>query len=864
MRTALCLVLVAACGISNKVAPDGAGTDGVVVPGDGSGGSAGGVLAIELTDKPASLGNQASVSFGWNVNAGATVECRIDSEAYAACTSPHAAGPLADGAHTFDARATLGEQHAEVPEYTFTVDTVAPALVLTGQPPQLSPVATATFHFMVDDATAVTCQLDAAAPAACTDSASYQSLADGQHTFTLSGTDGAGNTATKTYTWTVDTSAPTLTITTEPPNPTNTTSARFEFTIGTSATVSCQLDSGAAVACTSPQMYSGLAEGNHTFTLRGTNTTGQTTTQAYTWQVDTTPPAVSITSQPVANSPDAAGQFAFTVNGASTVTCALDGGTAATCSATYPYSLPDGSHTFAVKAVDLAGNATTKSVTWTIDTVAPTITLGSMPPNPSTSAAAQFAFTVNGASSTTCKLDSGSATACTTSASYGGLGDGNHTFTITATDAATNVSTKTYTWLVDTVAPALSITSAPSGQVSSASAHITFTAGADAVSVTCQLDGGAAAACSGAVDYTGLSEGSHTFTVRASDAAGNTASRTATWTVDTTAPSVMITSYPPDPTNSRTAPFQFTVTGATATTCQLDGGAATACSTAITYDTLADGVHTFTVKASDGAGNVTTQSRSWTVDATPPTVTFGTVPGNPTKTTADAFSWSVSESATVTCQVDTGSQVPCPSGSYTTPTLGEGPHTFTVRATDAAMNTGSAVYSWKIDTTAPSVGVYIGPASNTRNPSITYYVSEPASVVYWLDRAPGGTASSNPFSLSGLADGTHYLTLFATDAAGNQGYSSEYSWVVDATAPSIIAGANCNATSLTWSWTATDASGIANCSCSVGGATFNCAADDSVTYNDWNETTFSITCKDAYGNSKNVVKTIHPTTTLCQ
>ena len=863
MRTALCLVVVAACGISNKVAPDGAATDGMVAPGDGSG-SGGGVLAIALIDKPASLGNQASVSFQWTVNAGAVVECRVDSDAYAACTSPHAAGPLTDGAHSFDARATLGDQQAEVPRYTFTVDTVAPALVLTGQPPLLSPVATAQFHFMTDDATTVTCQLDAAAAVACMDTVSYQSLADGQHTFTLGGTDGAGNTATKTYTWTVDTSAPTVTITTEPPNPTNTTSARFEFTIGTSSTVSCQLDSGAAVACTSPQTYSGLAEGNHTFTLRGTNTAGQTTTQVYTWQVDTTPPAVSITSQPAANSPDAAGQFAFTVNGASTVTCALDAGTPATCSGTYPYSLPDGSHTFALKAVDLAGNVTTKSVTWTIDTVAPAITLGSMPPNPSTSAAAQFAFTVSGATSTTCKLDSGSAMACTTAASYSGLSDGNHTFTITATDAATNVATKTYAWLIDTVAPSLSITSAPSGSVNTTSAHITFTAGADAVSVTCALDGGAAAACSGAVDYTGLADGSHTFTVRASDAAGNTASRQATWTVDTTAPSVMITSYPPDPTNSRTAPFQFTVTGATSTTCQLDSAAATTCTTAITYDSLADGAHTFTVKATDGAGNVTTQSHSWTVDATPPTVTFGTVPGNPTKTTADAFSWSVSEAATVTCQVDAGSQVPCPSGSYTTPTLGEGPHTFTVRATDAATNTGSVVYSWTIDTTPPKVGVYIGPASNTRNPSITYYVSETASVTYWLDHASFGAASSNPFSLSGLADGTHYLTLYATDTAGNQGYSSEYSWVVDATAPSITAGASCDASGMTWSWTATDASGIASCSCTVAGSTFSCAADSSLTYNDWNETTFSITCKDAYGNAKTVGKTFHPSPTLCQ
>ena len=72
-------------------------------------------------------------------------------------------------------------------------------------------------------------------------------------------------------------------------------------------------------------------------------------------------------------------------------------------------------------------------------------------------------------------------------------------------------------------------------------AHIVFAAGADAVTVTCQIDGNAAVACTSPVDYTGLADSSHTFTVHATDAAGNTATKSATWTVDTMAPTVAIT-----------------------------------------------------------------------------------------------------------------------------------------------------------------------------------------------------------------------------------------------------------------------------------------------------------------------------------
>ena len=94
---------------------------------------------------------------------------------------------------------------------------------------------------------------------------------------------------------------PAPTITGQPANPTNQTSATFAFTGSQSGvTFQCKLDSGAFAACTSPTTYPGLAAGSHTFQVRavaGGKTSGAT---SYTWSItgapiDTTAPVVALT-----------------------------------------------------------------------------------------------------------------------------------------------------------------------------------------------------------------------------------------------------------------------------------------------------------------------------------------------------------------------------------------------------------------------------------------------------------------------------------------------------------------------------------------------------------------------------------------
>ena len=212
--------------------------------------------------------------------------------------------------------------------------------------------------------------------------------------------------------------------------------------------------------------------------------------------------------------------------------------------------------------------------------------------------------------------------------------------------------------------------------------------------------------CTSPASYTGLSQATHTFSVKAQDGAGNqSAATTFTWTVDTTPPPVpAIGTKPAILTNQTGATFTFTDTQAGVTfLCQLDGSASTACTSPAVYSGLGQGSHTFAVQARDGAGNVSVAaSYAWTVDsAPPPTPSIDSTPANPTNLTTATFAFSVSEAGvTFACKLDGGAFSTCTSPK--TYTVGAGSHTFSVRAQDAAANQSSpATTTWVVDRTVP-------------------------------------------------------------------------------------------------------------------------------------------------------------------
>ncbi|HEY2935724.1 MAG TPA: hypothetical protein VGJ25_03940, partial [Gaiellaceae bacterium] len=632
-----------------------------------------------------------------------------------------------------------GNTDATPASFAWTIDSAAPETTIGTQPSNPSSSANASFTFSSEAGATFECALDAGAYAGCTSPHSYTALADGSHSFQVRATDAAGNldASPAGFTWTIDTAAPDTTIDTSPPNASSSGSASFTFSAEAGASFECALDGGAYAACTSPKSYTGLADGSHTFQVRAKDAAGNTdaTPASFTWTIDSTAPETTIGASPANPSSSGSADFSFSSEAGATFECALDAGAFAACTSPKSYTgLTDGSHTFQVRAKDAAGNtdATPASFTWTIDSTAPETTIGSQPSSPSSSAGADFTFSSEAGATFECALDAGGFAPCASPKSYTGLADGLHTFSVRAKDAAgnTDATPASFAWTIDTTAPDTTIGTGPSNPSTSGSASFSFSSEAGA-SFECALDGAAYAACTSPHGYTGLADGSHTFQVRAKDAAGNTDATPAasTWTIDSAAPETTIGASPTNPSSSANASFSFSSEAGATFECAIDAGAYATCTSPHNYTTLADGSHTFQVRAKDAAGNTdaTPASFTWTIDSTAPETTIGTGPSNPSTSGSASFSFSSEAGASFECALDAGAFAACisPHG-YTS--LADGSHTFQVRAKDAAGNTDAspAASTWTIDSAAPDTTITAGPAATTNSGSASFSFSSEA------------------------------------------------------------------------------------------------------------------------------------------
>jgi hypothetical protein len=515
-------------------------------------------------------------------------------------------------------------------------DTTAPDTTLESGPTGSVDAKTARFEFSANETGAIfQCRLDGSAWAPCNSPKDYSALADGSHTFDVRARDAAGNLdpSPASRTWTVDTTAPDTTITDGPTAETTSAAADFSFSASEpGVTFECQLDDGAWEPCSSPQSYTELAEGAHSFSVKATDALGHAdlTPASHAWTItpapppDTTPPDTTIILGPVGTVSSSAPSFSFTsTEFGSTFECRLDGGSWTPCVSPHEYAdLPDGTHTFDVRATDAAGNVDPDpaSQTWTIDATAPETTLESGPSGATPSKSAAFGFSSPEAGATfECRLDGGAWAACTSPQLYSGLPEGPRTFEVRAVDAIGNADSTPAArqWTVDTIPPGTSITSGPAPVVGSATATLSFSSTETDATFECRLDGGLWTPCPSPKTYTGLADGTHSFEVRAVDAAGHIDQSPATrnWRVDTTPPDTVITAGTSGETTTNGAAFWFASSeSGSAFDCRLDGGGWGSCSSPKTYNGVGKGTHTFEVRARDSLGNAdaTPASRTWT------------------------------------------------------------------------------------------------------------------------------------------------------------------------------------------------------------------------------------------------------------
>jgi len=403
------------------------------------------------------------------------------------------------------------------------------------------------------------------------------------------------------------------------------------------------------------------------------------------------------------------------------------------------------------------------------------------------------------------------------------LADGTHVFTAVARDAAGNVSatSNSATVTIDTAAPAAPAILAP---VSGSTTNVAVMQVAGTSEVNSRVEvfdgvvslGTTGTGAGGEWGYTpgALAEGMHVLTTKARDAVGNLSgpSNTVSLTVDTVAPAAPAIVAPVDGTSTNNPAPAVSGTAEPLATVRVFDGAALLGSAAAdgagnwayAPAALADGGHSFTADARDGAGNTGPASAAVavTVDTGVPAAPVITAPPSGTQTAHGAFTLTGTGEANATIAVHEGAVLLGSTAAdgggnwhFTTSALGNGLHSLTANARDAAGNESgpSAAVDVTVDTAAPAAPVISSPADGTvvsdATPQVTG-TSEALDTVEVFDGAASlGTTTANgagnwSFTAPVLSEAAHTLTAKARDGAGNEsGPSNAVTVTVDTTVP---------------------------------------------------------------------------------
>ena len=472
-----------------------------------------------------------------------------------------------------------------------------------------------------------------------------------------------------------------------------------------------------------------------------------------------------------------------TVSGVDATYYRIDGGAALTYSTPIEISA-EGTTTITYWSVDRAGNVEeVRTAIVRIDTIPPTVTIGSDPTEPDGSSG--WFTTIPLAS---VDVDEPAVT-WYSFASGGGPwtpyttpvlipAQGSTTVWAYAQDVAGNESAVvSRTFLVDTDAP-ITTDDAP---VSWATADVSLTLDAfDAVSDVADtfysIDGGTAVTYVGPVAIS--TEGTTTVAYWSVDVAGNVeVENTTTVRLDKTPPVTVLFGVPSTPTSETVTAVLLAsdaVSGVDSTYYSVNGGLPSLYSDPLLFE--AEGIYELQFWSVDIAGNAEgLQSVSFEIDLTPPAVDITGV--------EDAGLYNTSVTPEITITGATESTVTLNGAPYTsgTPITEEGTYTLVVTARDAAGNETVVTYTFEIDLTAPEVtitGVEDGSLYNEAvTPEITITGATESTVT--LNGVP--YVSGTPIT----EEGTYTLVVVATDAAGNETVVT-YTFEIDLTAPEVM------------------------------------------------------------------------------
>jgi outer membrane protein assembly factor BamB len=502
-------------------------------------------------------------------------------------------------------------------------------------------------------------------------------LSDGIHTVYLEVEDNVGNLATTTWSFTIDTTPPTIILIAPGNNSVIPDGTTLNFTVFdlTSFQVNYSINGGADIPFSDPFDISttGWVDGDYVVQINALDFLGHSNSSWYFFTIDSSPPVITNLQPPNSSttndntstiSADYSDPSGINV---SSVVLKVDGidvtssVTVIASNVTYipGTALSEGSHTIYLEVKDNIGNIATITWTFTVDSTPPIIT-NLQPPDTSTtndsipiiSADYSDPSGIN-VSSVLLEVDGIDVTLSATVTASGViytpgtiLLDGVHTVYLEVMDTVGNLATATWSFTVDSTPPIITNLQPPDASITNdntttISVDYSDPSGINTSSVMLKVDGidvtSSATVTANGVSYipgTVLSDSIHTVYLEVKDNYGNLATATWTFTVDTLPP-IITNLQPPDSTTTNdSTPIiggnytDISGINLSSVLLEVDGIDVTSFATITVSNVsylpgmaLSEGIHTVYLEVRDNVGNLAIETWSFTVDTVPPIIT---------------------------------------------------------------------------------------------------------------------------------------------------------------------------------------------------------------------------------------------------
>jgi serine protease AprX len=310
-------------------------------------------------------------------------------------------------------------------------------------------------------------------------------------------------------------------------------------------------------------------------------------------------------------------------------------------------------------------------------------------------------------------------------------------------------------------------------------------------------------------DLSAMHDGPWTLLATALDRAGLITQISSNYIIDNTPPTVQLTGPAPNAVLpggiyplSVDAGDNYSVTKVEYWVDNAKKGEATTAPFTWSWNTagLKSGAHTVMAKAYDAAGNVTTDSRSVTLDTVLPSLTVAGLTAGASVHGTQHLTATASDSSGITgveFRLDGDPAQSLTTKPYTwdweTTVGADGPHTILVRASDAAGNIKESATSVTVDNTAPAISLNLDSGALLRNGAVLLPTATDnlgiKQVEFLVDGQLKSMTSAAPYTwtVAGLAKGDHTIVGRVTDKAGNVTATAAIPVTADSVAPANVA-----------------------------------------------------------------------------